>query len=147
MRGIPVTGHLGSPRIRRSVAAAVTLAAGLAACGSSGPSTTSSSKGLTMWALNDQTILKQSVDAYLLGFAKLPLEPGQRATVRFHVDSDRLAFTGLNGGRIVEPGEIRLQLGSSSLDTPVRDTIRLVGEERDATVLRQHAVPVSVERE
>ncbi|MEV6507249.1 hypothetical protein [Streptomyces sp. NPDC051642] len=28
----------------------------------------------------------------------------------------------------------------------VRETIQLVGEERDATVLRQHAVPVSVER-
>ncbi|MDV7215994.1 extracellular solute-binding protein [Streptomyces prunicolor] len=65
MRGIPVTGHLGSPRIRRAVAVTVALAAAtsLAACGFSGPST-SSSKGLTIWALNDQTILKQSVDAY-----------------------------------------------------------------------------------
>ncbi|MFJ8504911.1 ABC transporter substrate-binding protein [Streptomyces avermitilis] len=52
--------------MRRVVASAVTLAAAvsLAACGSSGPSTTSSAKGLTMWALNDQTILKESVDAY-----------------------------------------------------------------------------------
>ncbi|MGW3290180.1 glycoside hydrolase family 3 N-terminal domain-containing protein [Streptomyces sp. NPDC001002] len=83
----------------------------------------------------------------LLGFAKVPLAPGERATVRFHVHTDRLAFTGLDGRRIVEPGEIRLQMGSSSLDTPVRETVRLVGEERDATVLRQHAVPVSIERE
>ena len=83
----------------------------------------------------------------LLGFAKVALEPGEEATVRFHVHTDRLAFTGLAGRRIVEPGEILLQVGSSSLDTPVRETVRLVGEERDATVLRQHAVPVSVERE
>ncbi|MGW1214918.1 glycoside hydrolase family 3 N-terminal domain-containing protein [Streptomyces sp. NPDC002499] len=83
----------------------------------------------------------------LLGFAKVALEPGERATVRFHVHTDRLAFTGLAGRRIVEPGEILLQVGSSSLDTPVRETVRLVGEERDATVLRRHAVPVSVERE
>jgi len=83
----------------------------------------------------------------LLGFAKVALEPGEEATVRFHVHTDRLAFTGLAGRRIVEPGEILLQIGSSSLDTPVRETVRLVGEERDATVLRQHAVPVSVERE
>ncbi|WP_416955269.1 glycoside hydrolase family 3 N-terminal domain-containing protein [Streptomyces sp. Agncl-13] len=83
----------------------------------------------------------------LLGFAKVALEPGERATVRFHVHTDRLAFTGLAGTRVVEPGEILLEVGSSSLDTPVRETIRLVGEERDATVLRQHAVPVSVERE
>jgi beta-glucosidase len=83
----------------------------------------------------------------LLGFAKVALAPGERATVRFHVHTDRLAFTGLAGRRIVEPGEIVLQAGSSSLDTPVREVVRLVGEERDATVLRQHAVPVTVERE
>lgn len=82
----------------------------------------------------------------LLGFAKVALEPGEEATVRFHVHTDRLAFTGLAGRRIVEPGEILLQIGSSSLDTPVRETVRLVGEERDATVLGRHAVPVSVER-
>ncbi|MFD3582689.1 extracellular solute-binding protein [Streptomyces sp. NPDC058683] len=48
------------------MASAVTLAAAmaLAACGTSGPSTSSSAKGLTMWALSDQTILKESVDAY-----------------------------------------------------------------------------------
>ncbi|MGW3290177.1 extracellular solute-binding protein [Streptomyces sp. NPDC001002] len=42
----------------------VSAAVAIASCGTSGPSTTSSSKGLTMWALNDQTILKESVDAY-----------------------------------------------------------------------------------
>ncbi|MGX9889405.1 glycoside hydrolase family 3 N-terminal domain-containing protein [Streptomyces sp. NPDC002276] len=83
----------------------------------------------------------------LLGFAKVALEPGEEATVRFHVHTDRLAFTGLAGRRIVEPGEILLRIGSSSLDTPVRETVQLVGEERDAAVLRQHSVPVSVERE
>lgn len=83
----------------------------------------------------------------LPAFAKVPLAPGEQATVRFHVRTDRLAFTGLDGRRIVEPGEFQLQVGSSSLDTPVRETIRLVGEGRDATVLLHHAVPVSVERE
>lgn len=83
----------------------------------------------------------------LLGFAKVALEPGEQATVRFHVHTDRLAFTGLGGTRIVEPGEILLEVGSSSLDTPVRGAVQLVGEERDATVLAHHAVPVSVERE
>jgi beta-glucosidase len=100
MRGIPVTGHLGSLRIRRAVAAAVTLAAAAS----------------------------------------------EEATVRFHVHTDRPAFTGLAGTRIVEPGEILLEAGSSSLDTPVRGTVQLVGEERAAVVLRQHAVPVSIER-
>ncbi|MFI9760723.1 glycoside hydrolase family 3 N-terminal domain-containing protein [Streptomyces sp. NPDC051963] len=83
----------------------------------------------------------------LLGFAKVALAPGERATVGFHVHTDRLAFTGLAGRRIVEPGEILLEAGSSSLDTPVGATIRLVGEERDATVLRHHGVPVTVEQD
>ncbi|MFF5303788.1 glycoside hydrolase family 3 N-terminal domain-containing protein [Streptomyces sp. NPDC013161] len=83
----------------------------------------------------------------LLGFAKVALEPGEQATVRFHVHTDRLAFTGLAGTRIVEPGEILLEVGSSSLDTPVRGAVQLVGEERDATVLAHHAVPVSIERD
>ncbi len=83
----------------------------------------------------------------LLGFAKVALEPGEQAMVRFHVHTDRLAFTGLGGTRIVEPGEILLEVGSSSLNISVRGAVQLVGEERDATVLAHHAVPVSVERE
>ena len=84
---------------------------------------------------------------FLLGFTKVGLAPGEEATVRFRVHTDRLAFTGLYGRRIVEPGEILLYAGFSSLETPVGEAIRLVGEERDATVLSRHAVPVTVERE
>ncbi|MFF3379501.1 glycoside hydrolase family 3 N-terminal domain-containing protein [Streptomyces sp. NPDC002680] len=83
---------------------------------------------------------------FLLGFAKVELAPGEQAVVHFHVHTDRLAFTGLTGHRIVEPGEILLQAGASSLDTPVRDAIRLTGEERDATVVRHYDVPVTIER-
>ncbi|WP_105968856.1 glycoside hydrolase family 3 N-terminal domain-containing protein [Streptomyces geranii] len=83
----------------------------------------------------------------LLGFAKVVLAPGEQATVRFQVHTDRLAFTGLDGRRIVEAGEILLYAGSSSLDTPVREAVLLVGPERDARVLRHHAVPVTVERD
>ena len=44
---------------------AITAALALAACGgTSGPAGSTASGGLTMWALNDQTILKSSVDAY-----------------------------------------------------------------------------------
>ncbi|MFK0282348.1 glycoside hydrolase family 3 N-terminal domain-containing protein [Streptomyces sp. NPDC090499] len=83
----------------------------------------------------------------LLAFAKVPLEPGAEATVRFDVHTDRLAFTGLDGRRIVEPGEILLCAGSSSGDTPNEAGVRLVGEQRDASVVRQHGVPAVVERD
>ncbi|MFE6821705.1 glycoside hydrolase family 3 N-terminal domain-containing protein [Streptomyces sp. NPDC057690] len=82
----------------------------------------------------------------LLAFAKIHLEPGEQATVRFHVHTDRLAFTGLDGHRIVEAGEILLYAGSSSLDTPAQGAVVLVGEERDARVVRHHTVPVTVQR-
>ncbi|MDX3616735.1 extracellular solute-binding protein [Streptomyces europaeiscabiei] len=93
MRGIPVIGDLRTPGIRRAVASTVALSAalGLAACGTSGPSTTSSEKGLTMWALNDQTILKESVDAYNED------HPDEKITLRLFANDDykqklRVAF-------------------------------------------------------
>ncbi|MEU1513611.1 glycoside hydrolase family 3 N-terminal domain-containing protein [Streptomyces sp. NPDC005811] len=82
----------------------------------------------------------------LLGFAKVVLEPGEEATVRFEVHTDRLAFTGLDGRRIVEPGEILLYAGSSSGDTPAHGSLRLVGEQRDLSAVRRHDVPVTVVR-
>ncbi|WP_406443636.1 glycoside hydrolase family 3 C-terminal domain-containing protein [Streptomyces sp. NBC_01613] len=83
----------------------------------------------------------------LLAFAKVPLEPGEEATVHFDVHTDRLAFTGLDGRRIVEPGEILLRAGSSSGDTPNEVSVQLVGEQRDASVVRRHGVPSVVERD
>ncbi|MFJ8107658.1 extracellular solute-binding protein [Streptomyces sp. NPDC096132] len=63
----------------------------LAACGTSGPSSTSSSNGLTMWALTDQTILKESVDAYNKD------HPDEKITLRLFANDDykqklRVAF-------------------------------------------------------
>jgi raffinose/stachyose/melibiose transport system substrate-binding protein len=46
------------------------------------PSTASSSKGLTMWALTDQTILKESVDAYNKD------HPDEKITLRLFANDD-----------------------------------------------------------
>ncbi|THC55009.1 glycoside hydrolase family 3 N-terminal domain-containing protein [Streptomyces sp. A1499] len=82
----------------------------------------------------------------LLAFAKVSLAPGEEATVRFDVHTDRLAFTGLSGQRIVEPGQILLYAGSSSTDTPARTAVDLVGDERQVPVIRHHTVPVTLDR-
>ena len=80
----------------------------------------------------------------LLGFAAVHVDAGAAATVRFTIDTDRFAFTGLDGVRAVEPGEIELCVGSSSLDHAAKAMIELTGERRDVIKLRAHAVPVEV---
>ncbi|MDR7280643.1 beta-xylosidase/alpha-l-arabinosidase [Catenuloplanes atrovinosus] len=66
----------------------------------------------------------------LIGYARVPLVPGEARTVTFTVPADLTAFTGREGRRIVEPGEIELLIAASSED--VRHTARftIAGPER-----------------
>lgn len=80
----------------------------------------------------------------LIGFARVRLEPGDSARVRFHVHADRTAFTGRDLRRIVEPGEIELLVGTSSADLPCRVTVRLTGAVRVVGHDRQLTTPVEV---
>jgi beta-glucosidase-like glycosyl hydrolase len=66
----------------------------------------------------------------LKAFGRVELEPGERARVAFAVPADMLGFTGLEGRRIVEPGEVELQVGLSSADIRLRATVTLTGETR-----------------
>ncbi len=47
---------------------------------------------------------------------------GESARVAFEVPTDMLCFTGMEGRRIVEPGEFELQVGASSADIRLRAT-------------------------
>ncbi|MGW4238219.1 beta-xylosidase/alpha-l-arabinosidase [Streptomyces sp. NPDC004749] len=58
----------------------------------------------------------------LIGYVRVPLEPGERVTVTITVPADLASFTGRDGRRIVEPGELELRLGASSTD--IRFTAR-----------------------
>jgi beta-glucosidase len=80
----------------------------------------------------------------LLGFAKVELDPGERAEVHFEVHTDRLAFTSFDGNLIVEPGEVHLDAGSSSLDTPTHAIVEIVGRIRTVEAPRRHHVPVRI---
>jgi len=66
----------------------------------------------------------------LVGFARVPLAPGQRARVSFALHADRLAYTGRAFQRIVDAGEIKIMLGSSSQDIRLNATIQLIGTVR-----------------
>ncbi|MDR0283483.1 MAG: glycoside hydrolase family 3 C-terminal domain-containing protein [Propionibacteriaceae bacterium] len=82
----------------------------------------------------------------LLGFAKVRLDPGQSARVRFRVHADRTAFTGRDPAtRLVEPGWIALSVGTSSEDVLLGRRIEIVGEVRDVTRGRVLTTPVTVD--
>jgi beta-glucosidase-like glycosyl hydrolase len=66
----------------------------------------------------------------LTGFARVPLEPGRAADVRFRLHADRTAYVNRALERVVEPGEIEVQAGTSAGDLPCRGTVRLTGPVR-----------------
>ncbi|WP_141873081.1 beta-xylosidase/alpha-l-arabinosidase [Microbacterium saperdae] len=51
--------------------------------------------------------------AQLVGFQRVSLAPGEEQRVEFTVPTERLAFTGVDGVRRVEPGSIRLWVGEA----------------------------------
>jgi len=66
----------------------------------------------------------------LVGYARVPLGPGEQARVTFTVPADVTAFTGLRGARVVEPGDVELRVSRSSADVHTAVPLRLVGAER-----------------
>ena len=69
---------------------------------------------------------------WLAGFARVPLGPGQARRVTFRLHADRTAFTGRDGTRVVEPGEIRVAIGGASDRLPLQGSFTLAGPERTA---------------
>jgi beta-glucosidase-like glycosyl hydrolase len=65
--------------------------------------------------------------AQLLGYAKVALEAGEEAEVRFEVPASRLAFTDRSGDRVVEPGAIELWVGGSCADKETTSSVELTG--------------------
>jgi beta-xylosidase len=81
---------------------------------------------------------------YLAGFARIDLEPGQARRVSFALHSDRTAYHGLSGDRIVEPGQIDIEIGSSAADIRLTAALTLHGPTRSAGPDRIMTTPVSV---
>lgn len=66
----------------------------------------------------------------LVGFTKVGLAAGESARVSFSLHADRTSFTGSDLQRIVEPGEFRVRLGTSSEDVTLEGSFRIGGEVR-----------------
>jgi beta-glucosidase len=67
----------------------------------------------------------------LIGYQRVPLEPGEAARVSFTVPADLTSFTGLAGERIVEPGDVELRFGRSAQDIAAAVPLRLTGAVRE----------------
>ena len=81
---------------------------------------------------------------WLAGFTRVTLAPGESARVTFRLHADRTAFTGRDGTRIVEPGEISVAVGGASDDVPLSGSFRLTGPVRPVGADRVLTTPVSV---
>ena len=66
----------------------------------------------------------------LTGYARVRLDPGAARRVEFHVPADLSSFTGRDGQRVVEPGDLELRLSASSADHRHTVAVRLVGDLR-----------------
>ncbi|MEV0224712.1 fibronectin type III-like domain-contianing protein [Streptomyces sp. NPDC050704] len=66
----------------------------------------------------------------MTGFARVRLAPGEQRKVTFSLHADRLAYTGPELHRIVEPGEITVMLGTASTDIRLTGSVHLTGPTR-----------------
>lgn len=82
----------------------------------------------------------------LCGFARLRLEPGEAAEVRFTLHAEQFAHVGVDYRRIVEPGRITLSVGTSSADRPLAAGLDLIGDPVEVPTRRHFLTAVEVAR-
>ncbi|MGC9476727.1 glycoside hydrolase family 3 N-terminal domain-containing protein [Streptomyces sp. WG4] len=77
----------------------------------------------------------------LIGYTRVPLEAGEERRVRVTVPADLASFTGRDGHRVVEPGDLELRFAASSTDARLTASVTLTGPERRVDHTRRlHAV-------
>jgi beta-xylosidase len=82
----------------------------------------------------------------LVGYARVPLEPGESARVRFDLPADLAQFTGRDGERIVEPGAVELRFARSSASAVFTAEVTLTGPVRTVDHTRALRSEVEVTR-
>jgi beta-glucosidase len=67
----------------------------------------------------------------LRGFARVHVPAGERRRVTFRLAVEQLAFTGVDGRLIIEPGRHVLMAGTSSADLPLQAEVEVRGHLRE----------------
>ncbi|MGR6917870.1 beta-xylosidase/alpha-l-arabinosidase [[Actinomadura] parvosata] len=83
--------------------------------------------------------------AQLVGYARVELAPGQSARVVFDVPARLLSFTGRDGRRVVEPGEVGVSVRRSAADVVDERTVVLTGQVYAFTGSERRLTDVSIE--
>ncbi|HUH97244.1 MAG TPA: glycoside hydrolase family 3 N-terminal domain-containing protein [Anaerolineales bacterium] len=81
----------------------------------------------------------------LKGYRRLALDPGQTRRITFHLPVNQLAFYDNDLCLVVEPGPIKVMVGSSSADIRLTGEFEITGPKRTAVSDRVFVCPVSVE--
>ncbi|BDZ42419.1 beta-glucosidase [Paraoerskovia sediminicola] len=82
----------------------------------------------------------------LLGYARVDLAAGESAEVRFSVPTQRLAFSGRDMVRVVEPGDVELWVGPDCATRETEAALRIVGEVHAVSTADPRYVGVEVAR-
>ena len=80
----------------------------------------------------------------LKGFKRVSLDAGETARVSFELGINQLGFYNHDMKYIVEPGEIKIMLGSSSEDIRLEGKFDISGKTTDITDVKKFLTPVSV---
>lgn len=83
----------------------------------------------------------------LKAFARVDLQPGQQALVSFKVPVNLLAFVDSQQHWVVEPGAIKLMIGSSSADLRLHGSFNIAGDITDVGAHRAYLSTVDVQYE
>lgn len=94
--------------------------------------------------LHDPVAQVPRPDSQLIGYQRLTLAAGERATVSFRVHADLTSYVGRVGTRIVEPGAVELRVARSSADVHGTVEADLVGSERTLDATRRLTTEASV---
>ncbi|MEU8301756.1 glycoside hydrolase family 3 N-terminal domain-containing protein [Micromonospora sp. NPDC048909] len=73
----------------------------------------------------------------LIGYLRVPLEAGASCRVALAVPADVFSFTGRDGRRVVEPGELELRIAASSTDPRLVAQVALRGPARQVDHTRR----------
>lgn len=87
--------------------------------------------------LHDPVAQTTRPDQRLVAYQRVSLAPGERATVTFDLHADLTSFIGIDGERVVEPGDVELRIARSSADVHAVVGREVVGAERRPGVDRE----------